>query len=75
MKQSRVADFVELDQSLPTRERELKRRLREGALDERVSLPTRERELKLRLAVVGVMVEGSLPTRERELKLRSRRWW
>ena len=54
--------------SLPTRERELKLRHRNGSELRARSLPTRERELKRGLEADEAGCGGSLPTRERELK-------
>ena len=54
--------------SLPTRERELKRRFRALLRTPKRSLPTRERELKLQNLRANDDERMSLPTRERELK-------
>ena len=54
--------------SLPTRERELKCKIKDNRDFLEVSLPTRERELKLIFKVFLYILIKSLPTRERELK-------
>uniref|UniRef100_UPI0038D4CD66 hypothetical protein n=1 Tax=Tistrella bauzanensis TaxID=657419 RepID=UPI0038D4CD66 len=58
-------------QSLPVRERELKRGPCLGGRGQRPSLPVRERELKLEApdqAPMPIIESVSLPVRERELK-------
>ena len=69
MKLRQLFLLVQQGQSLPPRERELKRgKTRKQALDI-LSLPPRERELKLLLVLMSELNLLSLPPRERELKL------
>ena len=67
MKLAPPAEVTRVRRSLPTRERELKRRRDRLDGGARESLPTRERELKHR-PPQSEASSRSLPTRERELK-------
>jgi len=63
-----IAKLIKSAQSLPTRERGLKRFQLAPIGLSRESLPTRERGLKLHELETGREYHGSLPTRERGLK-------
>ena len=69
MKLSELAIFDHVGESLPSRERELKRADGELGDELRRSLPSRERELKRPSCDVLDIRIKSLPSRERELKL------
>ena len=60
---------LRVSQSLPSRERELKRSRLYDMYESALSLPSRERELKLQNRTTSTRGELSLPSRERELKL------